>query len=108
MFNKLFSIRHFGSSKGGNPIKYDYLTGFNSVHAAIYNPRREKTMLYLSETEQTHPKLHNIVQKANSENIPVKVVPKNKLSNMSHQEKNQNIVLQCMPVPYFLIHEPSH
>jgi 23S rRNA (guanosine2251-2'-O)-methyltransferase len=92
------------------------------VHAAIYNPRREKFNLYITETTQrNHPqlthlletensKLSNIVQKANAEKIPIKVLPKQKLDRLGgmNDGKNQNIILQCLPVAYYLVHEPSH
>lgn len=93
-------------------IKFDWLTGYNSVHAAIYNPRREKSVLYITDTTQqsNNSKLSNIVQKANADKIPIKVLPKEKLDRLGgfNDGKNQNIILQCQPVAYYLIHEPSH
>lgn len=103
-------IRKFSDAAKSN-LKYDYLSGFNSVHAAIYNHRREKTMLYISENanEAKNPRLPNIIQKANSEKIPVKVITKQRLERLSRDDGgSQNIVLQALPIPYYLIHEPEH
>ena len=103
-------LRRFSDTAKSN-IKYDYLSGFNSVHAAIYNHRREKTMLYISENvnEAKNPRLSNIIQKANAEKIPIKVITKSRLDRLARDEGgNQNIVLQTLPVPYYLIHEPEH
>jgi 23S rRNA (guanosine2251-2'-O)-methyltransferase len=82
------------------PPSREYIYGINPVFEVVRGGRRKIYEAYLNQATRQHPRLQKLAAFLEQRSIPVQLVDKQRLFELSRSKEHQGAVLKVTPYPY--------